>query len=135
MKRYRQLARFQNHRHSPRYNIKLKLFDERKNLSSEYARMMSFGFKLTILGMAQSYFGTNDTSRTMAMLASTAVRHPVLVIQSIGEVMNIANPQLCTRKHEFEIHGAATSKYAFHWIHCHVNRSFIRLQSIYPSTF
>lgn len=132
--RYRQLSRFQNHRHSPRYNIRLTLFDELNNLKSEYSRLALGDRKPSNTAVAQSYFGTVNVSRTMTMLASTAVRLPKPVIQTVGHIMNSEHPDLCTGEPDFENHGATTQRDALSWVDCRVYRSFIRLQSLYGST-
>lgn len=134
VERYKQLARFQNHRHSPRYNIRMTFYDELSNLRSEFNRLSSSGSKPSNLSVAQSYFGTTETSRTMTMLASTAVRLPMAVIETIGKITNSEHPELCTGQTYFENYGAGSTKEAESWLDCRLYKSFIRLQSLYGST-
>lgn len=106
----------------------IDFFDELNNLGSDFSRLSTAGCKPSNTAVAQSNFGTEDTGRTMKMLAPTAVRLPPPVSDDIGNIMNSEYTDLCTGQTEFENHCTATTNDARSWVNCRVFSSFIRLQ-------
>lgn len=96
--------------------------------------MSAKGKKPTNNLFAQSYFGTSTVSRTMTMLASTAIKLWPSVIDTIRSIMNSEHQNLCVRQTCVGNCGATTSKEALHFVDCRVFKGFIRLQSFYGST-
>ncbi len=130
---YRQLARFQNHRHNPKFYFEMTLFDELNNLRMEYDRLCKDKKKVTNMDVARSYFGSSTVNRTLSMMASTAIRLPMSVLKELGIIMNNECPSICLNDDALNAEGAATEDQVMRKADCRVYRSFVRLNSLYCS--
>lgn len=131
VERYRQLARFQNHRHSPKYYVSLTFYDEVYNLRTEYNRLSAQSQAVSNVSVARTYFGQEQVSRTMTMLASTAVRLPQRTIETLGAIMNSEHPDLLDFKKQDHGPKSSTSCISIGNDDCRVFRQFVKLHSIY----
>lgn len=132
--RYRQLARFQNHRHSPKYNVSLTFYDELFNLKSEYERLKLETPNPTNAQVARTYFGTTTASRTMTMMASLAIRLGPDVMTTLGKIVNSEFPEICIKNKNIDSHGATTADEVKKIVDCRIYRSFVKMNSLYTST-
>ncbi len=132
--RYRQLARAQNSRHSPRFYVELTFFDEINNLRLEYDYLVRCQSKPSQIQVARSYFGTEDVSNTRKFLASMAVRLPKRVINELGNIMNKEMPEECLRHDNFDSCGATTVDGLLSATDCRIFTKFVTLHSLRMST-
>ncbi len=130
---YEKLARFQNHRHSPKYYVEVTLYDQLKNLRKDYDRMRLLKQSVSQRTVAQSYFGFNGVNRTMTMLASVAIRLPEQVIRELGYIMNTDYPKICLKEESIDCSAAKTEEEVMSNQDCRVFRSFLKLNSLYCS--
>lgn len=133
MERYRQLARFQNHRQSPRYYIQVTIFDELSNLRSEYNRLCSEQTKPSHALVARTYFGTQSTTRTMTMMASLAVRLDQRVLDTLGSIINQDHPDQCLSKEIKTTCNYRNVQDVMKTVDCRIHKDFVKLQSLYAS--
>ena len=130
---YRQLSRFQNHRHNPKFYVELTVFDQLYNLRQEYDRLCKEKNTVSNLDAARAYFDSIFVNRTLTMLASTAIRLPITVIKELGVIMNDETPAICVNDPALNSSGAVSEDQMLERDDCRVYRSFVRLNSLYCS--
>lgn len=97
--RYRQIARFQNHPHSPKHDISLIFNEELNNISQEFENLSAIDVAISNTTAARTYFGQEKVSK-IAMLASIVVRLRKEHLDTSGEVMSSEEPDLETSRKE-----------------------------------
>lgn len=131
--RYKQLARFQNHRHNEKFYVSMTFYDELINLRNEYERLRLLKSKPTNVEVAKAYFGSNVSNRTMTMLSSTAIRLPLSVIKVIGKISNEENKDLCIQHHSVQGNLEKEERSTI-LSDCRMFRNFVKMQSLYASS-
>lgn len=97
MERYRSLARFQNHRNSFKYYVSLTLYYQLNNLRQEYNHLLVSSSVVSNFVVARAYFGQQNVSQTMSMLASTAMRLPQHTLEELRCMSTSEHPDLIDR--------------------------------------
>jgi len=132
--RYRQLARAQNGRHSPRFFIELTLFDQLNNLKIEYDNIRRHQSEPTQVQVARSYFGTHTVSNTCKFLSALAYRLPSCTLHELGLIMNLEKPEDCLKHESFDSCGATTADEVMSTTDCRMFRSFVTLHTLRMAT-
>ena len=134
LNRYRQLARAQNSRHSPRFYVQMTFFDQINNLRLEYDNLTRLQMKPSQIQLARTYFGTTEVSNTRKHLASMAVRLPKRTLDELGVIINEERPADCLKHDSFDCRGATTTEGLQSVEDCRIFRNFITLHSLRMST-
>lgn len=117
--RDRQLSSFHKQTHSSNYYLSLKFFDELHHLSDMYDFLSKTASGMSNITVARTYFWQHSVSRTMTILASTAVRISRELLNTLWEIMNSEHPQLA----KYSVNDRTDTSDCDH----HVFRNFVKL--------
>lgn len=131
VERYRRLAIFQNHLHSPKYYISMTSFDEVNNVSKEYDRLCAKTNNVGNTVIARTYFGHDKVSRTVKMHALRAMRVHRTTLHTLGTIMNSEHPGQCQSQPISSTKSGAVLCSAGNDRDFSVYREFVKLHSLY----
>lgn len=136
LKKYQQLARFQNARHDANFYIEITFYDIIKSLKDIYNGLKSRGLPCTGPAVVTAYTGApilSKQGRTLVQTANVAVRLHESVIDAIGSVCNAEYADICLSERKYNKSGCNTRKEIMSTIDCRVFRNMINISSLKSS--
>ena len=129
IERYRQYARAMNARHDKSFYVELTLYDELNNLRQEY-ESMCIQSTPTQADVARAYFGSPSVTKTMTIKSSLAIRLSRELIEELGKISNLEDPNMCLKSKYIDTGTNKTTTEVLSQMDCRVFRNFVNVTSL-----